>query len=308
MKLILYIISLLSIIIFLTDCEEDVIAPVAKSPYPIVFCVLDKDDTAHYVRLTKTFSGPVDVNVMAQNPDSLYYKNARVFAEMPGKTVELEPTHEIKRDSGLFFSGYSLLFKTTYRLCGSVRILIYLPDAGTEIIGSTTIMGARIFVAPDTTKNKFLSFYEPEPVRIIWNGTAGVCQTTIRFKYLEITDSGMDTCRLDWIRKSADFAIMPVDLLDYLNHWIHDKPEVRYRKVLGFDILVTTGNGQLANYLAFKDWSIDIIEKPYSNLINAYGLIASRVSGALTDYLPNQRFIDTLVNISVTEHLRFVRW
>ncbi len=126
-----------------------------------------------------------------------------------------------------------------------------------------------------------------EPVRIIWNGVKDVCQTTIRFNYIEVTDSGIDTCQVDWIRKSADFAIMPVDLLTYLSHWIPEKPEVNYRNVLGFDILVATGNGQLASYLKFKDWGIDMVEKPYSNLVNAYGLIASRVSGALLDYQPN---------------------
>ncbi|MCX6223347.1 MAG: hypothetical protein NTV01_01105, partial [Bacteroidia bacterium] len=308
MKLIMNPLKLLIITMFLMGCEENVKAPLAKSTYPVVYCVLDKDDPAHFVRLTKTFSGPVDAYVMAQNPDSLYYKNARVFAEMPGKTVELEPTNEIKRDSGLFFSDYSLLYKTTYRLCGYVRIHIFLPDSGSEIIGGTTLLGTRTFGAPDTTRDKVLSFYEPEPVRIIWDGLKGVCQTIIRFKYLEITDSGLDTCHLDWIWKSSNFALLPVDLLDYLNHWIPDKPEVRYRLVLGFDILVATGNDQLASYSTFKDWSIDVLEKPYSNLINAYGLIASRVSGALMDYQPNRKFLDTLATNSLTEHLRFRRW
>jgi hypothetical protein len=118
----------------------------------------------------------------------------------------------------------------------------------------------------------------------------------------------MDTCQLDWIRKSADFAILPQDLLEYLNFWIKDKRQVNYRKILGMDILVSTGNGQMADYLTFKDWSIDVIDKPYSNLINAYGIVGSRADNALRDCQFNQRFIDTLVNSRLTEHLKFVRW
>jgi hypothetical protein len=308
MKSIAYLINILAVVFIFTRCEEDVKAPLADRPYPVVYCLLDKDDTAHYVRLTKTFSGPVPATVMAQNPDSLYYKNARVFAEMPGKTVEMMPVSEVQRDSGLFFSEYSLLYKTTYRLCGSVRIHVFLPDFGMEVLGSTFLMGTRVFTEPNPKNKKVLGFYETEPVRIIWNGVEGVCETTIRFKYLEINDSGVDTCHVDWIRKNSDFAIMPVELLEYLNNWIPDKPEIRYRKVLGIDILVASGNGQLADYMRLKDWSIDIAERPYSNLTNAYGLIASRAKGALTDYMPNQRFIDTLVNGEVTRHLRFVRW
>ena len=308
MNLIKYFLSTLMISQLLPGCEEDVYTPLAKSSFPVVYFILDRDDTARYVRLTKTFSGPVSAYVMAQNPDSLYYNNARVFFEMSGKTIELKPTEEIVKDTGVFFSEYSRLYKTTYPLCGYVRLHIILPDDGIEIFGGTSVMGAPVFTAPDPQRDKVFSFYEDEFVTIQWNGFKGVCQTTLRFNYLEITESGMDTCYVDWIRKSADFAILPQDLLDFLNHWIHDRPEVRYRKILGFDILVTTGNQALASYMSFKDWSIDYIDTPYSNLINAYGLVAARVSGALTGYLPNQRFMDSLVESKTTEHLNFVRW
>ncbi len=295
-------------VLFLNGCEEDVYTPTAKSPYPVVYCVINKNDTAHYLRLTKSFSGPVDATIMAQNPDSLYYKHARVYAEMLGKTVEMLPTREIPREPGVMFSDYSILYKTTYPLCQDVTIHIYLTDYGTEVIGETFLLDDPVFYAPDTTKKKVLSFFEPEYVTIRWNGLQDACQTIIRFKYLEISESEIDSCHLDWTRKSADFAILPEDLLDYINHWIKDNPSVRYRKVVGFDILVSTGNEQLWNYMKYKDWTIDYIEKPWSNVYNAYGLIASRVNGGLYDYLPNQKFLDTLANTGLTKHLKFVTW
>jgi hypothetical protein len=274
----------------------------------VVHCLLNKEDTAHYLRLTKTFSGPVDAYVMAQNPDSLYYKNARVFVEWCGGPTEMERTNEISRDTGVFLSANTVLYKTKARLQGVVRFHIYLPDYGTDVFGSTGLMNPPAFYEPNPLLQKVLSFYEPHNVQVQWQGLKGVCQTTLRFRYAEITDAGMDSCQLDWVRKSADFAILPQDLLDYLNHWIPEKREVNYRKILGFDILVSTGNGALQDYLTFKDWSIDYIDRPYSNLINAYGLVASRADNALTGYLPNQRFIDTLVNSALTAHLKFVRW
>ncbi|MFA6127124.1 MAG: hypothetical protein WC699_07455 [Bacteroidales bacterium] len=295
-------------LLILSGCNEDVYAPVAESPYPVVHCVLNKADTAHYLRLTKSFSGPVDAYAMAQNPDSLYFRHARVVAEWCGGPTEMELTHEIRRDTGIFFSQYSVLFKTTERLERGVVMHIYLPEINTEVFGSTTLMEPPVFLKPNPLLKKDLNFYDDEYVLIQWEGLKGVCETTFRFKYLEVTESGMDTCHLDWIRNSADFAILPQDLLDYFNHWIKDKRQVNYRKILGIDILVSTGNGQLADYLKFKDWSIDYIDKPYSNLINAYGIMACRADNALIDYQFNQRFIDTLVNSRLTEHLKFVRW
>lgn len=308
MKAIASLIAIFLAFIFVNGCEEDVYAPLAKSPYPVVYCIINKNDTAHYLRLTKSFSGPVDATVMAQNPDSLYYKHAHVFAKMTGKTVEMLPTQEIVREPGVFFSDNSILYKTTYPLCGQVTIQIYLTDYGTEVIGGTNLMADPVFSAPDPAFKKVLSFYEPEYVRIFWNGMKDVCQTIIRFKYLEVNDSGVDSCHLDWTRKSSDFAILPEDLLTYFNKWIPDKPAVKYRKVVGFDILVSTGNEQLRSYMIFKDWAIDYIDMPWSNVINAYGLIASRVNGALTDYQPNQKFLDTLATNRLTGHLKFVRW
>jgi hypothetical protein len=290
-------------------CETDPEAPLARTPYPVVYCVLDINDTAHYVRLTKTFSGPIDPDSMAQNPDSLYYKHARVTMElMDGAIIDLEPTWEVQRDSGTFFYDYSVLYKTTVRLCGPVRLVIYLPEYGTEILGHIMVLPPRTFTAPNPQQNKVLGFYEPEPVRIVWNGIEDACHTTIRFKYLEITDTRMDTCFVDWIRKGSDIVLISEELLEHLSKWIPEDSRVSFRKVVGFDLIATTGDKDLADYMLMKDWGIDIIEKPYSNLVNAYGLIASRVTTALTDYLPNQKFIDTLVNSSLTRHLKFVGW
>jgi len=302
--------TLIPFLLFLAaGCETDPEAPLARTPYPVVYCILDINDTAHYVRLTKTFSGPIDSDSMAQNPDSLYYENAKVTMElMDGATIDLEPTREVQRDSGTFFYDYSIMYKTKARLCGPVRLVIYLPDDGSEVIGKTTVLPPRAFSVPDTTHSKVLGFYETEPVRIVWNGIENACHTTIRFNYLEITEAGIDSCNVDWVRTGSDIALMPDDLLTYLSRWITEDPAVRYRKISGFDLIATTGDNDLADYLLKKDWGIDIIEKPYSNLVNAYGLIASRVTTALTDYMPNQKFIDSLANSPLTRHLKFVTW
>jgi len=304
---------LLCLILILSACEEDVYAPLAKESYPVVYCILSKNDTAHYVRLTKTFSGPESAYAMAQNPDSLYYKNAKVFMELWDggyiiKTLKLEPTYEIPKDSGIFYSDSNLLYKTNHPLRGAVRLHIILPDKGTEIIGETAVMGSCSFELPDTSRSKVLSFFETEQVLIQWSGVKNVCQTTFRMNYLEIRDIGIDTCHLDWIRKSCDFAVIPADYLKFIQYWIKDDPKVNSRRFLSFDILYETGNDQMAKYMVYKDWSIDVIEKPYSNLVNAYGLIASRVSGQLSGLGSNQKFIDSLANSPLTRHLKFVTW
>ena len=296
----------------LCGCEENILSPVAKRSYPVVHCVLDWADTAHYVRLTRTFSGPYGAKAMAQNPDSLYFKSARVFFELWDgtfiyETIELQPTHEIIKDTGMFFSGYSLLYKTT-RPISSLRLRIELPEINTEVIGYISPRGYPVFTAPQPKKIITLSFYEPEPVRIIWDGIPGVCETTIRLRYLDVTTNSVDTMHLDWLRKSFDMVLVPEDYLTYLSYWIHDKPGLRYRVLMGIDLLATSGDAAMADYFTFRDWGIDVIEKPYSNLINAYGFVGSRASGGLNGCLPNEKFMDTLVNSKKTQHLLFKKY
>jgi hypothetical protein len=294
-------------------CEEDIRPPVADGPYPVVHCVLDMNDTAHYVRLTKTFSGPVDAGIMAQNPDSLYFDDVRVYLEWWDhtyvfKTLELQPTYEKPKDPGLFFSDSSLLYKYAGRLTGAVRLRIEIPEIHTDVLGYINILGQPTFTAPDPAMARILHFFESEPVRIIWSGVPTVCETTIRLRYLEVTQSGIDTCHLDWVRKGADLVIVTSDYLQFLAYWIRPREEVRYRVVQGIDLLVATGDAGLANYLKYRDWGIDIVEKPFSNLVNAYGFVGSRVRGGLTGFVPNEKFMDTLANCSVTRHLGFVKW
>lgn len=303
----------LVLVLAVQGCEEDIRPPVAEAPYPVVHCVLNRDDTAHFVRLTKTFSGPVDARIMAQNPDSLYFDDARVFIEMWDHTyvyhtLEMNPTFEMPKDSGIFFSDSSLLYKYSGRLSGPVRLRIKIPEIQSEVIGYINILGPPSFTAPDPANARILHFFEPEPVRIIWSGVEGVCETTIRLRYLEITQAGIDTCRLDWVRKSANLVLLPADYLQFLVNWIRPNDKVRYRVLKGIDLLVATGDAGMANYLKYRDWGIDIIEKPFSNLVNAYGFVGSRVNGGLTDFVPNQKFMDTLVNSSLTKHLGFVKW
>jgi hypothetical protein len=132
--------------------------------------------------------------------------------------------------------------------------------------------------------------------------------TSIRLSYLQVTDAGIDTCKLDWVKNNCNLVLIPADYLQYIANWINDDERVRYRILKGIDLLVATGDPWMANYIKFRDWGIDIVEKPYSNLVNAYGFAGSRVRGELKDLLPNNKFMDTLINSPVTRHLNFKKW
>lgn len=295
----------------LFSCEAEIDHPIADATWPVVHCLLDADDSVHYLRLGKTFSGP-DPYQMIHNPDSLYFKEARVFFDI-GKnqevSIELELTEELERDPGIFPSFPHLLYKTSYPVePGGILIRIEIPEIDWYVKGSISIREQPRFSYPDPELKKKLDFFEEEHVRIEWNGYKNVCETTVRLRYLEISENGMDSCQLDWTRYSSGFVLLGQEWMDYMIYWIKDDYRVKTRRVLGIDILASGGNWQWSNYLTFKDWTIDLVDRPYSNIINAYGLIASRASGDLYDYMPDQEFIDSLAFSPKMEKLKFVNW
>lgn len=300
------------IIILVSSCENEVDHPVADASWPVVHCLLNIDDSVHYLRLGKTFSGN-DFHGMIHNPDSLYYNDAKVFFDLYNDgyvaSVQLEMTDELERDPGIFPPAPFRLYKTSFPIkYGDISLRIEIPDINWFVKGTIWVRSKPIFEYPNPKFKKILDFFEEVPVRIKWDGHKNVCETTVRLRYLETSENGRDTCQLDWTRYSFNFVLLGQEWMDYMLYWIKDDYRVISRRVLGIDILASGGDKHWKDYLTYKDWVIDLIDQPYSNLINAHGFFGSRASGGLYDYMPDQEFIDSLAFSPRMEKLKFVGW
>lgn len=72
------ILYLIGLTFFFISCEENPDLTVDSKPFPVVYSILNKFDTIHYVYLQKSFSGENGPLVDAQAFDSLFFKNAEV--------------------------------------------------------------------------------------------------------------------------------------------------------------------------------------------------------------------------------------
>ncbi|MFM2157292.1 MAG: hypothetical protein RL516_2041, partial [Bacteroidota bacterium] len=76
---------------------------------PIVYGLLNKNDTVHYVRIQKGFLGEGNALLMAQYTDSIYYDTSEVevtiYSLINGQqtdTILLKPTFSKQKEEGLF--------------------------------------------------------------------------------------------------------------------------------------------------------------------------------------------------------------
>ena len=108
---------------FLSSCETDVDIIHEAENFPIIYSLLNPDDSVHYVRIQKTFTGYENALFMAKIPDSIYYRNAVVKLETWDnnykiQTILLEPSADIIKDKGLFASNEHKIYKTSETLLG----------------------------------------------------------------------------------------------------------------------------------------------------------------------------------------------
>ncbi len=99
-------------------CETDFQLEGEWKDIPVVYAFLSEQDTAYYVRVEKAFLEPGgDATEIAQNPDSIYYKENQIIVslETNGQTFELQRVNGsdegYPREEGAFADSPNYLYK-----------------------------------------------------------------------------------------------------------------------------------------------------------------------------------------------------
>src|SRR5437870_4430063 len=87
--------AVILLLIFITSCSTDFSVTTSWKDITIIYGLLDASDTAQYIKVGKAFLDPAtNAYTIAQNPDSLYYKDLNVVLQdnVNGTTIQLEKT------------------------------------------------------------------------------------------------------------------------------------------------------------------------------------------------------------------------
>ncbi len=138
----------LIVLVLITGCETDVNINAEYDDIPVVYGLIDVTDSAHYVRINKTFLGTGDANEMALVRDSSEYQGVSATIghypdyapQTPDRVYELYPVEITDKDTGVFYAPN----QTVYRFdadnlpsSGKYRLDIDL-DEGRKQISATT--------------------------------------------------------------------------------------------------------------------------------------------------------------------------
>jgi hypothetical protein len=324
------IILFLSLTLFLAQCKNDFEVNDDWKDITVVYGLLNSADSIQYVRVTKAFLGSEDAYVMAQQSDSLYYKNIEVKLEeysnaILTNTFDLEKDSLIPRDSGVFASDKNIYYKTSQPLNPTARYKLKILENGKEISSETSLIQDFYVSEPPpqislSSNGGFLEIKWTTPVN------ARIFEVTLWFSYYEVAVNGTDTVitkdsiDVSFPRKISSrisggenmSAILTGALfISTVESKIQQKPDVIKRVVakncFGFSFLV--GSDDLYTYMQVNAPSSGIVtEKPvYTNITNGIGLFTSRFYKKLAHKkLPAQQTVDAIYQMSQTENLHFV--
>ncbi len=314
----------------LTGCnnEVDLLAP--HQDIPVVYCILNQNDSVHYVRLEHSFAGAANAYEMAKEFDSIYYPEANVWLEEYKEreltnTITLNQTDTITRDSGVFHYASNQVYTARAQLNGqrSYKLIIDLPHMDTLIEAETRLVDKIRMIKPEFTKPTLaFSAYE-NYLEVEWVSApyARIYFIQVRFNYLEVT--GLDTARQEKIwdishfvsehaqgGKRMDTQISHQNFYKWINSQFSSpgKGIKRIATKKAIDILFTVGGEELYTYMDVTDPNTSIVtEKPvYTNISNGIGLFSARYEQEIKGKALTWASIDSLSYGIWTKGLGFV--
>jgi hypothetical protein len=325
----------ISSLIFLAACSNDFELTASWKDIPVVYGILSATDTAHYIRVEKAFLDPeTDALLLAQNPDSLYYPNAKVelVRLSNNRTYQLTRVdgnaEGYRRDTGIFASAPNYLYKIrrqAINLVGNEEIEFRLSRGENlpVVTARTTVLPPMEFASsrPPVQINIWTN---EDPVRVAWrpnNEQTVIFDLEIVTTYDEvISATGVKSRRiLRWkpLRNLArtssenivDSEIQGDAYYQFLANNIEKKSGV-VRGLVGIDFVAIGGGRQVLDFvnITFANSGITGSQDVpvYTNLNEGFGIFSSKTEARVKGILLARDARDSLLNGRFTGGLNFL--
>jgi len=302
---------------------------------PVVYGLLNRNDTTHLVRLEKGFLGEGNALLFAQNPDSIYYDTAvvvvKVFERKTNGSIDTLicfPKYDIIKNEGLFTdedhivyqlnrfirnNDGSITYDSSFTLINDVTYSLEITNKLTGKItrGSTKIVNSlfQLTLFPSTKINLASTF--PFNVKISSATNGKIYGLIMRIKYKEINNSNgyvfskyIDYYLSNQVSRTAIggeeliFLLNGDPIMNFIGRNISPNSSVR-RPVtyVTADFIFTVGSEDFYNYVQINAPGNTVNYIPdFTTLSNGKGIFSSRLIQTVADIKFNSPTQDSLLN------------
>jgi hypothetical protein len=322
-----WIFGLVSLSFLFASCDNELVVTDQWKDIPVVWGLMSKSDTAHYIRVEKAYLDPTtSAYDIARFPDSLYYDNAVVslkriasgqvytFTRVDGD-VEGYP-----REGGIFAETPNYLYKMKANqlnliLGDEYEFTLIRNDFTDPVTAETIILPKPVLRNPPP--GSLLPFKTRATYVFNWNDIpdAGIYDLQMKFHYREKSPESGNLFIpkvVEWtLAKSNPNLEYRMDGAEFYNSIKANVKEVAGASRLfdSVDVVLWCGGKELEEFLKINQANTGITSTQdvplYTNLSEGIGIFTSRNVSYNTGFLLTNQSLDSLKNGSITKHLNF---
>jgi hypothetical protein len=323
--------------IFSCNPKIDINAPYKE--IPVVFGLLNQNDTLHYVKITKAFLGEESAFEMAKARENSEYGDILhvriVESNHPqglNRTFECERMLVTTKDTGIFYSPNQYVYG--FRTPGAplhqnarYTLLITNKETGQEIKSQTELIHRFDIISPGALPQNTISFSNIHGIANLtmnWNSSRNARRYTIRMilNYKEVNINTNDTLnkQLQWTfhRKSnhtrenepIQHIIPGSEFFRVIGEQIPPAGPDVIRLVHTLDFYFDVVSDVINTYMEVNEpVSGILLDKPvYTNIENGIGIFGARFSQVRLDKYVNHQTALALKNHELTKDKKFVKF
>lgn len=300
--------ALLGSMFLFNSCSTDFEVNAPYDNIPVVYGLLNQNDSIHIIKINKTFLGEGNAILAASVPDSSIYQNLTGYVEewiggVYQRTFTLSDTMISNIEPGIFafpeqkmyyFYADDLDEDAEYRLHIDVNeggkeadattvmvssfayhVLVVTPAATVGFHNGSFYTDYNIQWSPAPNGNR----YEPQMDFVYWDvTTTDTVRRVVEFKLGEIRLEGNSSGTLSSIVVGETFYQLVEDRVNQFDAEDPAPGTLLFRKIGPIHITVTVAGEELDTYMAVNEPITGIVsERPtYSNISGGIGLFASR--------------------------------
>jgi|GEM_PF-1951878 len=315
--------------LLLTSCESDINLIYESGVKPVVYCLLNPKDSIQYLRVSRSFVIKGNPEGQVISPDSLILDEdfyAYLEFEKPDGTRDIhyfERTDINQRDSGLFPREGLVVFKTNCPVEGGKEYGLYVnfPQMPRLVAGSVIVVNPVGILDPNPLPGREVTLLEDQGYIVRWTKSIkfAVYQPVIRFIFLE-GDKNFQILRevnipQPLVYGDSENAILTnylngAGFIDDLSTNLTPPDSGMRRKIVGFDLLMTTGGPELSVFIRSGQNTVASFTglDEYSNLDGAVGIYSSQTFTGTYNNRLSDLTINYLADSEKTRHLGFLRF
>lgn len=296
--------TLFLITVLLAGCETDPVISIPSKPLPVMYAILDDQDSIHQIVVEKSFGATYDPATEAKIHDSLFFDDirVRVFTKPPviygNPSWEEIPVYkdlETRKDSGYFnypnreyFYFISTLRAGWTKYVDSVKISLEIPGYDSiycqvEILDTLKVSTPKkaqqyIYLTPSSTFKIHWDHSEPGEKPHAMN------EIDVQFEFIEETKLGnrskfVKIQNTQWVSAPTEtFREMSITYEEFIKEVLQQIPvnDSVLRTFLGYiNIHIAGADTNLVQYKKYINGYSDYHFGGFSNIKNGMGLITS---------------------------------